>query len=120
MPRLRAPRGLLVRHGLLIETGERVVFAEDADHGSAATGFRAERRRDVGDAVGDLEPGLLELVLKERRALGLLIADLGQLPDLMGQRRIVIGLSINPPLHFRTILLCDLTASDAGRREDEE
>ena len=70
-----------VCHGVLVDAWQRVELGEQADHRLAAAGGRDEGRRDPGDAGLDLEPGLLQLLLQERGALRLLVADFRPVPD---------------------------------------
>ena len=71
----------------LRQPGQRVELADDADHRLAGAERRDERGGHAGDAGRDLEAGGLQLLLQQRAALLLLVADLGEAPDLLGDAR---------------------------------
>ena len=74
------------RHaGLLAETGQGVVFAEEGDHGSAFAPFAHQRGGNACDLLGDAETLMAQFgqMFGGRARLG--VADLGHRPDPVGQ-----------------------------------
>ena len=67
--------------GLLAEAGQRVIFAEEGDDGSAFAPFAHQRGGNAGDLLGDAETLMAQLgqMFGGRARLG--VADLGHRPD---------------------------------------
>ena len=92
--------GVMIR-GLrfLRQPGQRVELADDPDHGLAGAEGRDKRGGNAGDASGHLKAGGLELLLQQRAALRLLVADLGEAPDLLRDAGVLLTLRVDTPKH---------------------
>lgn len=97
MSRALEAQRLLLRDGLLAQAGQCVVFAENANDRLPFAPGRAERGGNAADVVNNLEAGGAQILLQQRRAFDLLVADLGKLPNLAGQLLIML----RPPVHLR-------------------
>lgn len=87
--------GLALGDVLLGETGEGVVFADDADNGGSGAPFGDEGGRDAGHVFGDAEAVGLEFVAKQGGAFELLVAGFGVFPDLAGDLAEAFGAGID-------------------------
>src|SRR5579872_3399379 len=75
-----------LRHaGLLAETGQGIVFAEEGDHGAAFAPFAHQRRGDARDILGDAEALMAQLgqMLGGGSRLG--VAHFRRRPDFVAQ-----------------------------------
>ena len=70
-------------HRLLREARQRVKLAQDCHHRLALAIASNEGRRLVGHAPLYLEPRRLQLLLQQVGAFSLVIAQLGEVPDLL-------------------------------------
>ena len=102
--------GCLTGTAVLRQAGQGVVFAENADDRRAAAGLRAEGGGDVADVLGDRKTGGLQLILKQRGALRFLIADLGELPDLLRHLRPMLRTLVEPLEEHGAVHFGQLTA----------
>ncbi len=82
---VRHNRTMRCRAALLAEAGQRVKLPEQRDHRGALPVGRDERRRHPGDAALHREPGGLERVRERGAAARLVQAQLGRLPDSVGE-----------------------------------
>ncbi len=78
-------RAMFGDSGLLAEAGQRVIFAEEGDHGTAFAPFADHRGRNVGDVLGDAEPLMTQLGQMFGGGARFGVADLGHRPDPVAQ-----------------------------------
>ena len=81
--RLDRPR---LRHArLLAETGQRIVFAEEGDDGTALAPFAHQGGGNIGDILGDAKTLMAQFGQMFGRRARLGVAHLGHRPDLVAQ-----------------------------------
>ena len=82
---------LAQRRRVLRDTGQRIVFGKDADHGVAFAPARDECGRHAGNTRIHLESRRGQLLLQQGGTLRFLVADFGPVPDRLGDFGIVLG-----------------------------
>src|SRR5262245_4861804 len=97
-----------------------IELADDADDRLAGTERRDERGRNVGDAALQLEARRAQLLLQQRAALLFLEADLGEAPDLLGDRRIRLAPRLDSLQDCGAIVAVRWALRDDRRRQDEQ
>ena len=85
------------------------------DHRLAGAEGRDERGGDAGDARRHLEAGGLQLLLQQRAALLLLIADFGEAPDLLGDAGVFVALRVDAAEQRRAVVGRRRLRADTGR-----
>ena len=83
------------RNGLLRETRERIELPEDGNDWFSRAIRGDEPSRFVGDAGLNRESGFFELVLQQRRALTLVVTELGEAPNLPRDALVRRGIGID-------------------------
>ena len=88
--------GIRVGAARLRDPGQGVELGQHPDHGRPLAPRGHESGGHPRHAGLDLESGARQLLLEQRRALGLLVADLGQVPDLLRHGGVVgrVGLDV--------------------------
>ena len=83
----RLQRARLRHAGLLTEAGQRIVFAEEGDDGTALAPFAHQGGGNIGDILGDAETLMAQFgeMFGSRARLG--VAHLGHGPDPVAQGR---------------------------------
>ena len=82
-------------HAVLRQARQRVELAHQADDRLATAPRRDECRRHAGNALFDPETRRFQLVPQQRRTSGLLVADLGRLPDVTRHPPVSCGASVD-------------------------